>query len=721
MCVMGGDDVAEVGPEEPCDVDNTVFVAVGKSVKESKSTLFWASHNFPGKNICILHVHQPPQLITHVDERFSDMKVKKMVVKAWREVQRQKMQKLLNQYLVILCQLGVQACKVWIEMDNVEKGIVQVIAQYHVRRLVMGAAADEHYTENLSEIKSKKATFVCKQAPDSCNIWFTCFGHLIYARCGSAMFRMQSATMLPSSISGSDIKLLHVNAEKDPDEQEGMASEPTSLNLLHSTQSMEKLVEECKILTETKRRQELEKALDWQRQELEEMKDQYNKYVKELQMIRDREPEFDCQLMKSKLMEKELLEKIVQAGNLLVTFKEKRDVLQMELDDMTRQNEELRKLVVGNSERNVFEFSFCDIKEATKDFDSSMNIGDGRYGSVYKGSLHHMKVAIKMLPSYGCLGHGDFENEVRLLCKVRHPNLVTVMGTALDARSLIYEYLENGSLEDRILCRGKTPPLSWQTRIKIAIEICSTLIFLHSHKPSIIHGNLKSTNILLDANFVSKISDVGMYRLVPNNFQTAYLTSLGNGNDLETSAYVAPEVFETGEITPESDAYSFGVVLLRLLTGRPAVGVLENVKCALEKGSFSVVLDSAAGQWPIEQAEHLVRLALRCCEFELQHRADLVSDVLNEIEPMKKFCDSRDVNAEVPQRVPSHFLCPIFQEIMKDPQIAPDGFTYEGDAIKGWFNSGHNTSPMTNLKLESCDLLPNYALYYAIQEWKQQF
>lgn len=716
---MGGDDVVEIGAEGLNDVENTVFVAVGKSVKDSKTTLFWATNNFPGKKICLLHVHQTSQLATLVDEKFSIIKVKKMMTKAWREVERRNMHKLLNQYLLILNQLGVQACKVWIEIENVEKGIIQVIAQYNVKRLVMGAAVDEHYTENMLELKSKKSTFVCQQAPDSCHIWFACNGHLIYARCGNGMFHMQGSTIIPSVSSTRDVKLVRVNMDEDRDEQEEMP-ELTTQNLIHSTQSIEEVVEECENLTEMKRIQELEKASDRQKQELEEMQEQYNKCIKELQMIRDQKPEIECQLMNSKSMEEELEEKVGQAVNLLVTFKEKRDKLQIECDDVSKRNAELRKLVVGDSELQFFEFSFCDINEATKEFDSSMKIGDGRYGSVYKGLLRHRKVAIKMLPSHGCQGDMDFENEVRFLIKMRHPNLVSVIGISPETRSLIYEYLENGSLEDRILCRGKTQPLSWRTRIKIASEICHALIFLHSNKPSIIHGNLKPTNILLDANSVTKISDMGMYRLVPKDFETTYLTSLCNGNDLEASAYVAPEVFETGEVTLKSDVYSFGIVLLRLLTGKPAVGLLENVKCALNMGNFSLVLDSDAGKWPFELTENLARVALKCCEIEMEHRADLVSNLIDELDLMMKLCDSPDLDAKETRRVPSHFLCPIFQEIMKDPQIAPDGFTYEGDAIKGWFNSGHKTSPMTNLKLESCDLLPNYALYYAIQEWEQQ-
>ncbi|GLT61314.1 hypothetical protein SLA2020_340330 [Shorea laevis] len=179
---MGSVEVVE--QEREFDVEETIFVAVGKSVEESKTTLFWAAQNFAGKKICVLHVYQPKHVAELTDINLSADRLKQQAGKTFWEVERQKLHELLDQYLLVLVQAGVEADKVWIEMDNVEKGIVDIIARHNIRWLVMGGAAEKYYSKKLAELKSKKAFFVCQQAPISCNVWFVCKGHLIYTRGG---------------------------------------------------------------------------------------------------------------------------------------------------------------------------------------------------------------------------------------------------------------------------------------------------------------------------------------------------------------------------------------------------------------------------------------------------------------------------------------------------------------------------------------------------------
>ena len=106
-------------------------------------------------------------------------------------------------------------------------------------------------------------------------------------------------------------------------------------------------------------------------------------------------------------------------------------------------------------------------------------------------------------------------SQVQVLGKLRHPNLIKLIGCCSEQFMLIYEYLPNGSLEDRLKCKDNSPPLSWEARIRIATELCTVLVYLHSRKPhSIVHGDLKPANILLDANFVSKLSDFGICRML---------------------------------------------------------------------------------------------------------------------------------------------------------------------------------------------------------------
>ncbi|CAI0470348.1 unnamed protein product [Linum tenue] len=241
---------------------------------------------------------------------------------------------------------------------------------------------------------------------------------------------------------------------------------------------------------------------------------------------------------------------------------------------------------------------------------------------------------------------------------MRHPNLVTLIGACPEAWTLVYEFLPNGSLEDRLSCRDNSPPLSWQTRIRIVTELCSVLIFLHSSKPhSIVHGDLKPANILLDANLVCKLSDFGIARLLHQDEDSSGTAPKG------TFAYMDPEFLASGELTPKSDLYSFGIILLCLLTGRSPLGLTKEVQDALNKGNLKSLLDPLAGDWPFVQAEQLARLALRCCELNRENRPDLASEVWRVLEPLKASCggpSSFRAGSEEPCQPPLYFICPIF-------------------------------------------------------------
>lgn len=231
---------------------------------------------------------------------------------------------------------------------------------------------------------------------------------------------------------------------------------------------------------------------------------------------------------------------------------------------------------------------------------------------------------------------------------------MTLIGICPEARSIVYKYLERGSLEDHLACKGKSLPLQWQTRVRIAKELCSALIFLHSKNPPIFHGNMKPTKVLLDANFISKLSDLGMFFLIPQNQLP---------NNSHSPVYIDPEFLETGVLTQYSDIYSFGMILLQLLTSRPASGNVRDVKCALQKDKFESVLDFSAGEWPVNEAKTLARMALRCCERNPSKRPDLALDMWNALESLSKSCDAQVSCSQKKEnkRPPSHFLCPIYQ------------------------------------------------------------
>ncbi|KAK1267651.1 U-box domain-containing protein 33 [Acorus gramineus] len=480
-------------------------------------------------------------------------------------------------------------------------------------------------------------------------------------------------------------------------------------------------------IEEKQQRGELEEALRMTTLEVQSLKSQRDKNLEELQRMSEQRLAIEIQIAKPKQTVEELEEKLQSAQNVTECLQSERDALKRECDKVVIEAENMLKAVTLSSQRACCftEFTYTEIKKATNNFNDSLKIGEGGYGSVYKGFLHHTKVAIKMLHPDNYQGHEEFYRELNVLSKVRHPNLVTLIGACPEAWALVYEFFPNGSLEDRLKCKDGMTPLTWQVRTRIASEICAALIFLHSNHPqTIIHGNLKPGNILLGANFVSKLSDFGICHLLHNltNSPESPPTTLCHCTDPKgTFAYMDPEF--SGELTHHSDVYSFGVILLQLLTAIPAFGIQKVVQDALDKGNLITVLDVLAGEWPFVQAKQLAHLGLRCCEMDRNNRPDLASELWRVLEPMK-------VSAGVPSSfrlavgdsgcVPSYFMCPIFQEIMRDPHIAADGYTYEAEALKGWLESGNETSPMTSLKLSHQQLVPNHALRSAIEEWRRQ-
>ncbi|KAJ4803021.1 U-box domain-containing protein kinase family protein [Rhynchospora pubera] len=408
--------------------------------------------------------------------------------------------------------------------------------------------------------------------------------------------------------------------------------------------------------------------------------------------------------------------KIVQSQLDLLQVENKR--LQKERDNAVKEADELRGSAGRRSPLAFSDFFLLELEQATENFSNSHKIGEGGFGSVYKGFLRNTMVAIKILHPQSLQGKPEFEQEVAVLSRMRHPNLVTLIGICSEKSALIYEYLPNGSLEDRLACQGDTPPLTWQVRTRIIGEICRALLFLHSNSNPIVHGDLKPENILLDGNLVSKLSDFGISRLlIESNTNTlVYRTEYPRG----TFAYMDPEFLSSGELTVKSDVYSFGITILRLLTGKSPINIAADVEDAIETDSLHLIIDKSAGDWPFVQAEQLAKLGLRCAQVRRRKRPDLE----NEWKPVESLMQTASLSvspsfkSQLDEKgIPSYFMCPIFQEVMKDPHVAADGYTYEAEAIKGWLDSGHGTSPMTNLPLPHQELTPNYALRSAIQEW----
>lgn len=247
---------------------------------------------------------------------------------------------------------------------------------------------------------------------------------------------------------------------------------------------------------------------------------------------------------------------------------------------------------------------------------------------------------------------------MEILGQLHHPNLVLLLGFCPEIGCLVYEYMENGSLED-LLINDKGQPLHWFLRFQIIFDVACGLAFLHGTKPEpIVHRDLKPGNILLDKNYVSKIGDVGFAKpisdLVPEGL-TEYRDTVIAG----TLYYMDPEYQLTGTVRPKSDLYALGIIILQLLTGKRPPGLVNSVEEGIKRGILSDILDKSQPDWPIAEAEMLAKLGLWCTALKCRDRPNLESVVLPELE---NILSRVTVSLKLENILaPSHFFCPILQ------------------------------------------------------------
>ncbi|KAL5551268.1 hypothetical protein UlMin_001444 [Ulmus minor] len=230
-------------------------------------------------------------------------------------------------------------------------------------------------------------------------------------------------------------------------------------------------------------------------------------------------------------------------------------------------------------EHNLRAFTFEELRKATNGFSRLMLIGEGGFGSVYKGTIRPANgqgnptvVAIKKINQHGLQGHKQWLAEVQFLGVFSHPNIVKLIGyCSVDGESwiqrlLVYEFMPNRSLEDHLFNRA-LPTLPWMKRLQIILGAAQGMAYLHEGaEVMVIHRDFKSSNVLLDEKFQAKLSDFGLAREGPAGDNTHVSTAV-----VGTFGYAAPEYFETGRLTAKSDLWSFGVVLYEILTGRRAL------------------------------------------------------------------------------------------------------------------------------------------------------
>ncbi|PWA71042.1 serine-threonine/tyrosine-protein kinase catalytic domain-containing protein [Artemisia annua] len=302
------------------------------------------------------------------------------------------------------------------------------------------------------------------------------------------------------------------------------------------------------------------------------------------------------------------------------------------------------------NERQHLKIPFHEIEVATENFKTL--IGRGGYGSVFKGKLlvsgKETMVAVKRLNEQSGQGLKEFLTEIQSLSGQQHPNLISLVGFCNEGRemSIVYEYAERGSLDKYIRRTRKTTSttLTWLQRLQICVDAARGLDHLHNHvggHRTIIHRDIKSSNILIDENWVAKISDLGLSRLSVTGFGMSDIVSNGCG----TQGYFEPEYSTTGILTKKSDVYSFGVVLFEVLCGRLCLNDSEDgfrlssisAKYHYKKNSLDKIMDDSLrehiGSYSMNK---FAAIAYRCLHDDREQRPAM-DVVLKELEEALKF------------------------------------------------------------------------------------
>ncbi|KAF8046819.1 hypothetical protein N665_3392s0002 [Sinapis alba] len=285
-------------------------------------------------------------------------------------------------------------------------------------------------------------------------------------------------------------------------------------------------------------------------------------------------------------------------------------------------------------------FTFSELKLATRNFRPDSVIGEGGFGCVFKGWLDEtsltptkpgtgLVIAVKKLNQEGLQGHREWLTEINYLGELSHPNLVKLVGYCLedDHHLLVYEFMQNGSLENHLFRRGSHfKPLTWVLRVKVALDAAKGLAFLHSDPVKVIYRDIKASNILLDSDYNGKLSDFGLARDGPEG-DLSYVSTRIMG----TYGYAAPEYMSSGHLNARSDVYSFGVVLLEILTGKQALDYNRPAKeenlvdwarphLTSKRKVLRIVDPRLDTQYLPEEAVRLASISVLCLSFEPKSR-----------------------------------------------------------------------------------------------------
>ncbi|KAI3505418.1 hypothetical protein L1887_27547 [Cichorium endivia] len=302
---------------------------------------------------------------------------------------------------------------------------------------------------------------------------------------------------------------------------------------------------------------------------------------------------------------------------------------------------------------DLFDFKLSELRAITQNFSNNFLLGEGGFGTVHKGyvdenmrcGMKAQAVAVKLLDIEGLQGHREWLAEVIFLGQLRHPNLVKLIGYCCEEeeRLLVYEFMPRGSLENHLFKRISVC-LPWGNRLKIAIGAAKGLAFLHGADKPVIYRDFKTSNILLDSDFNAKLSDFGLATMGPEGSNTHVTTRV-----MGTYGYAAPEYVNTGHLTTKSDIYSFGVVLIELLTGKRAMDktrpkteqyLVDWAKPYLTSSRrLRCIIDPRlAGQYSVRGAKEMALLALACVNLNPKDRPKM-TEIIETLEGLENLKD----------------------------------------------------------------------------------
>ncbi|KAG2395588.1 Wall-associated receptor kinase-like 2 [Vigna angularis] len=294
-------------------------------------------------------------------------------------------------------------------------------------------------------------------------------------------------------------------------------------------------------------------------------------------------------------------------------------------------------------------FSLKELEKATDNFNTNRVLGKGGQATVYKGMLiDGTIIAVKKFKVQGKIE--EFINEFVILSQINHRNVVKLLGSCLETKIplLVYEFIPNGNLFEYLHQQNEDMPLTWDMRLRIAIEVAGALFYLHSAASQpIYHKDIKSTNILLDEKYRAKVADFGTSRMI--SIDVTHLTTVVQG----TFGYLDPEFFQTSQFTEKSDVYSFGVVLVELLTGQKPITLRSQeeakslasyfIMSVEENCVFDIIDERVMKEGEKYHIMKVVNLASQCLELNGKRRPTM-REITLELEGIRKL--EKDSNAQ---------------------------------------------------------------------------